>query len=139
MNTLSFRTSDQNVLSFELLVDGRPLGELVGARDWAFPFWIVVDDLPRFPPHGESREPESRIVCCCSCGEYGCGHTRCQVVRESDEVVIRDFDLDVSREGRGKVFRFPLANYSSVVCDIVALAKTQMEQSANKGTAASGD
>jgi hypothetical protein len=128
MNTLSFRTTDDNGLSFELLVYGRPLGELVGARDCAFPYWDVVDDLRRWPPHGESREPEVRIVCCCSCGEYGCGHTQCRVVHEADEVVFRDFDCDTSREGRGQVFRFPVANYHAVVSEIVALAQAQQRQ-----------
>jgi hypothetical protein len=128
MNTLSFRTTDENGLSFELLVDGRPLGELVGAQDWAFPYWDVVDDLPRWPRRGQSREPEVRIVCCCSCGEYGCGHTQCRVVREGNEVVFRDFDFDTSAEGRRQVFRFPAANYKAVVSEIVALAQTQQRQ-----------
>lgn len=125
MNTLAFRTTNENGLSFELLVDGRPLGELVGAGDLAIPFWDVVDDLPRWPPHGESRDPDIRIVCCCSCGEYGCGHTQCRVVREGDVVVLRDFDFDASPEGRRQVFRFPTANYDAVVAEIVALASSQ--------------
>jgi hypothetical protein len=115
MNALSFRSTDENGLSFELLVDGVPLGKLVGAQDWAFPYWDVVDDLPRWPPHGERCEPELRIVCCCSCGEYGCGPTQCRVVRDGNEVVFRDFDFDASPEGRRQVFRFPLANYTEVV------------------------
>src|SRR5437016_5491116 len=114
MNTLSFRCTEQNGLSFELLIDGRPLGELVGAKDWAIPFWDVDDDLPHWPPRGPNRDPEIRIVCCCSCGEYGCGHTRCRVIRERDEVVFRDFDLDASPEGRRQIFRFPAANYQAV-------------------------
>ena len=131
MNTLSYRTTDQNGLSFELAVDGRSLGELVGARDWAFPYWDVLDDLPRWPPHGESREPDVRIVCCCSCGEYGCGHTQCRVVSEGDEVVFRDFDVDATSEGRRKIFRFPVANYRSVVSAIVALAQQRMRAEAD--------
>lgn len=125
MNTLTFRTTDDNGLSFELLVNGRPLGELVGAQDWAIPFWIVEDDLPHSPPNGESRDPEVRIVCCCSCGEYGCGHTQCRVVREGDEVVFRDFEFDASPEGRRQVFRFSAANYQAVVSEIVTRSQAQ--------------
>jgi hypothetical protein len=125
MNTLSYRCTEGNGLSFELLVDGRPLGDLVGAQDWAIPFWDVVDDLPRSPPHGPSLDPEIRIVCCCSCGEYGCGHTQCRVVREGDEVVFRDFDFDASPEGRRLVFRFLAVNYEAVVSEIVARARAQ--------------
>jgi hypothetical protein len=123
MNTLAFRTTEENGLSFELLVDGRPLGELVEAQNWAIPFWDVVDDLPLWPPHGESLDPTIRIVCCCSCGEYGCGHTQCRVVREGDEVVFRDFNFDASPNGRRRVFRFAAANYDSAVSQIVALAR----------------
>jgi hypothetical protein len=125
MNKLTFRATDDNGLSFELLVDGLPLGELVGAKDWAIPFWIVEDDLPRWPPHGESREPEVRIVCCCSCGEYGCGHTQCRVIRDGDEVVFRDFKFDASPEGQRQVFRFAAINYQVVVSEIVALSRAQ--------------
>jgi hypothetical protein len=137
MNTLSFRTTNENGLSFELLADGRPLGELVGARDWAFPYWDVVDDLPRWPPHGASREPDIRIVCCCSCGEYGCGHTSCRVVQEENEVVLRDFDFDASREGRSQVFRFSPANYAAVVSEIVARVR-QMQAALGTGADRSG-
>jgi hypothetical protein len=128
MNTLAFRITDENGMSFELLVDGRPLGELVGAQNWAIPYWDVVDDLPHDPPHGKSVEPEIRIVCCCSCGYYGCGHTQCRVVREGSEVVFRDFDFDASREGRRQVFRFPADNYAAVVSEMVALVRAQQTQ-----------
>jgi len=134
MNTLSYRTTEANGLSFELLVDDRPLGELVGAQDWAFPFWDVVDDLPRYPPHGESRESEVRIVCCCSCGEYGCGCTECRVLREGDQVVFRDFGSDANREGQGQVFRFAAANFDAVVADIVTRARRmQADDVARRG------
>lgn len=125
MNVLSFRCTDENGLSFELLVDGRPLGELVGAKDWAIPYWDVEDDLPRWPLHGPSREPDVRIVCCCSCGDYGCGHTQCRVSRERDQVVLGDFDGDASREGRRQVFRFSSDNYQAVVSQVVARAQSQ--------------
>ena len=52
MNALSFRTSTENGLSFELLVDGEPLGKLIGSRDTEIPFWLIDDDLPYFPPSG---------------------------------------------------------------------------------------
>jgi len=64
-------------------------------------------------------------VCCCSCGEYGCGHTQCRVVHEGGEFVFRDFDFDVTPEGRGRVFRFPAADYEAVVSEIVELARAR--------------
>jgi hypothetical protein len=70
MNILSYRSTDHNGLSIELLVDGQPLGDLIGARDGDIPYWIFKDDLP----HAGGHDPELRIVTVCSCGEYGCGH-----------------------------------------------------------------
>jgi len=123
LNALSFRQTDDNGLSFELLVDGKPFGASVGARDNAIPYWIIEDDLPHFPPHGEQRDPELRIIAVCTCGEYGCGHTRCRVIAEGDFVTFRDFDLDVSREGSKKVFWFPRLNYEAVVSELVRLSR----------------
>jgi hypothetical protein len=125
MPTLGYRCTEDNGLSFELLVDGQPLGALVGATDTAIPFWIIEDDLPYWPPHGRQRDADIHIVCVCSCGEYGCGHTHCRVIREGDEVVFRDFDVDVSAEGSRREFRFSRANYEAVVAEIVSRARAQ--------------
>jgi hypothetical protein len=84
MNTLGYRCTEDNDLSFELLLDGQTLGALVGARDTAIPYWIIENDLPHWPPRGEPHDPEIRIACLCSYGEYGCGHTLCRVIRDGD-------------------------------------------------------
>jgi hypothetical protein len=128
MPTLTYRCTHNNRLSFELLVDGEPLGALVGSRDTAFPYWIVEDGLPRYPPFGTPDDPDARIVCVCNCGEYGCGHTGCRVTREGDEVVFNEFDFDVSREGARKLFRFTVGNYEAVCKDIAELARQQCER-----------
>jgi hypothetical protein len=130
MPTLSYRCTDDNGLSFELLVDGHPLGALVGSRDTAFPYWIVEDGIPHYPPHGVSDYPGARIICVCSCGEYGCGHTGCRVTRDGDEVVLNEFDFDVTPEGVGKEFRFSAANYDAVCKNIADLARAQRERDA---------
>ncbi len=125
MNTLGYRCTDDNGLSFELLVNDRPLSELIGARDSAIPYWIIGADLPHLPPEGEESDPEVRIVTVCSCGEYGCGHTRCRVVHEGETIIFCDFDLDVSPEGRNKVFLFAISNYELVVSEIIRLARQE--------------
>jgi hypothetical protein len=127
MPILSYRCTEENGLSFELLVDGQPLGALVGSRDTAFPYRIVEDGLPRWPPHGPSDAPDVRIVCVCNCGEYGCGHAQCHVAQEGDEVIFREFDFDVSAEGARKEFRFGAANYFSVCNEIAERARKQRE------------
>jgi hypothetical protein len=125
MNTLDYRCTKDNGLSFELLVDGQPLGALIGSIDLAFPYWIVENDLPHWPPHGTPRDPEIRIVCVCECGEYGCGHAQCRVLHEHDSVIFRNFDFDVSSDGREKEFRFAAANYKAVVDEIVQMARAK--------------
>ncbi|MEQ1905732.1 MAG: hypothetical protein ABL888_16205 [Pirellulaceae bacterium] len=127
MNALDYRRIDDNGLSFELLVDGIPLGELVGARDTAIPYWIIEDDLPYLPPNAENHELETRIVTVCSCGEYGCGHTRCRVIRDGDAVLFCDFDIDCAAEGRLRHFAFPRTNYDNIVGQIVRDASAYRE------------
>jgi hypothetical protein len=123
MNKLSYRLTDDNGLSFELLVDGEPLGDRVGARDNAVPYWIVHDDLPHYPPGGAQPDPEIRIVAVCSCGEYGCGHTSCRVIPEAGCVTFCDFDGDANRVGRQKTFQFTRSNYDAVVSELVRLCR----------------
>lgn len=55
MNNLAYRTSEENGLSFELVVDGQSLASLIGSRDAEIPYWIIDDDLPYFPPFGEEE------------------------------------------------------------------------------------
>jgi hypothetical protein len=123
MNRLSYRRTDDNGLSFELLVDGEPLGALVGARDNAIPYRIVDDDLPHLPPRGEEPDAYIRIVAVCSCGEYGCGHTQCRLISEGDCVWLCDFDGDSSHEGRQRAFQFARSNYDAVVAEVVKLTR----------------
>jgi hypothetical protein len=125
MATLGYRCTQENGLSFELLVDGSPLGMLVGSRDTAFPYRLVEDGLPRWPLHSERDDPHIRIVCVCGCGEYGCSHTQCRVVLVGDEVVFNEFAFDVSTEGSRKEFRFPAADYNAVCNEVSSRAQGQ--------------
>lgn len=130
VNTLSYRCRCENGLSFELLVDGQPLHELFGGEDGGIPYWDVEDDLAYYPPHGERRVADARIVCVCSCGEYGCGHTRCRVEWHGDVVVWRGFDCDVSEAGRSIVLEFSRENYDAVVSGIVGDARSRKAKQA---------
>jgi len=130
MNELGYRISDENGLSFELLVDGDPLGDVIDSADNEIPYWIVGDDLPTFPPRSADAEPNVRIVTACSCGEYGCGHSQCHVDKTQNSVVFSRFDGDCSSDGRKMTFEFPGENYHSVVSEIVRLAREQRERDA---------
>lgn len=119
MDQLDYTLSDENGLSFELHVNGIPLGDLIGSLDTAIPYWIIEDDLPYYPPRGKDREPETHIVTVCSCGEYGCGHARCRIIKAADVVTFCDFNGDVQSKNGQKVFQFSRTNYDEIVLAIV--------------------
>jgi len=122
MNTLGYRVTDQNGLSFELLFDGRPLSKLIGARDTPIPFWLFEKGMSGLPPYSPERGDEVRIVAVCQCGEYGCGRSLCRVVHEDDSVLFRDFEGDLGSEKSLKEYRFSSDNYSSVISEMVKQA-----------------
>ena len=64
MNILGYRVSDQNGLSFELVFDGKPLSELIGARDTPIPFWLFKKGMTDLPPYAPERGDEVRVVPC---------------------------------------------------------------------------
>ena len=125
MRALSYRSSSDNGLSFDLLVDGIPLGELLADGNEGIPYWIVEDDLPGWPSHGGSNDPSYRIVTGCSCGEYGCGHSRCRVIKTSDTVTFQEFTGDVGPNGIDHSFTFLRSDYNYTVADIVAESQQQ--------------
>ena len=144
MNTLSFRTTEDHGLSIELLMDGKPLVELVDLADpttgdTTIPYYMFVGDLPL----GYWGVDDSSIrcigVCCCGCS--GCGAAECRVVRGGNEVVFRDFSGCVNPEfpqenKEGKEFRITSANYDSVIADIM---KHVLDYQARTEQVAGGD
>jgi len=137
MSALAYRSSPHNGLSFDLLVDGVALGEVLGDGNEGIPYWIVEDDLPYWPPHGTSRDPDYRIVTVCSCGEYGCGHSRCRVIRAAETVTLCDFDGDIGSDAADRVFSFPRSDYDRVVSGIVAEARQQKQKEGEANAAPS--
>lgn len=127
MNTLSYNTNTEDYLTFELLIDGKLLSEVIYSADTHIPYWIIEDNLPYFPPHSpEFRQNQNFIISACDgCGEYGCGNTHCKIVQEGDEVVFSDFSGDLPPESKEKEFRFSIENYNLVVSEIVEQAKKE--------------
>src|SRR5262245_40886672 len=122
MNLLGYTCSDTNPGWFGLLVDGQPLGALIGGLDREIPFFLMEEDLPRPTDSAvlqwvtgvtqyRGRLHEVRTVSVCSCGEAGCGCTVCRVVREGDTVVFRDFLGPGIPALLATAFRFSLSNY----------------------------
>lgn len=120
MNTIDYRSIDENGLSFELLIDGWPFGELIGVPNASIPVWLFENDLPSYSSFDSpGQDDETRIIAVCGCGEYGCGRSLCRVVREGDDVVFCDFEGDLGSEESLKEFQFSSVNYDSVISKIV--------------------
>ena len=121
MNTISVEVSKANGLSFELLVDGQPIGALLNDGNAGIPYWLAKDGLPTYPYPADDCEtdPLVRIVSVCGCGEYGCDHSRCKVTKTSETVEFSDFEGDVGVKGKTIRFEFPLSQYQAV-CQQIA-------------------
>jgi hypothetical protein len=111
MNRLEYRSNADDYLAFELIVDGEPLAKLVGATDSWIPHWLFKSGLPRVGP----GRPNTYIVGVCSCGEWGCGSTTCQVDLVDDTATFHHFDDDASADGSARSYTFSRANYDEVM------------------------
>ena len=119
MNTLSYRLTEDNGLSVELLIDGHSLVELIGLEDRTIPYWYFEGDLPHFSWYYGEEDSSIKCIGVCSCGEAGCGCVQCRVVREGHVVIFRDFNADLRPKDERKEFRVTSANCDSVIADIM--------------------
>jgi hypothetical protein len=122
MNILDYRSIENHTLSFELLVDGKPISKLVGTSDIAIPFRLFKNGIALSPIERLSRNIEKRVVAVCSCSEWGCSSTRCDVVKSWDgNIIFRDFLTKISSpasEFNTFMFCFSPVNYDSVMTEI---------------------
>ena len=122
-NILDFQASKNHKLSFELLVDGRPIGEIAGSSAISILYWLFKTGVALFPLNCLDSDSGKRIVAVCPCGEYGCGCVRCDVVKSWDgNIVFRDFTTDPfcsESKFNTLMFCFSAVNYDSVVSRIL--------------------
>lgn len=123
MNYLSVNPTSENGLSFELTVDGKPLSALLNDSNSGIPYWLVDDGIPTWPPSGPNADPNILIVTVCNCGEYGCGHSRCNVSIEEGVVKFSNFQGNVNSKESSLIFAFPEAEYRHVVAQMVQLTR----------------
>lgn len=95
MNILGYRCSENHILSFELSIDGEDIGKVIGSNNTAIPYRLFLVGLALPPLDRLSSMTDERIIAVCSCGQYGCGCTRCKIVRSWDNnIVFRDFIMN---------------------------------------------
>lgn len=120
LNVLSYRSLEVHGLSFELMVDRKPMGEIVGTADTAVPYWLFKTGVALRPlSRLENGYTEKCVVAVCPCGTFGCSCISCNVVQSWDRnIIFRDFVTD-SRSSclpfNLLMFSFSLDNYTSVL------------------------
>ena len=116
MNTLTLQFSENEWYgaSVALLVDGRPMADWLKDGNYGIPVWLLEQGLPLWWGVEDDSDADVREVTVCSCGEDGCGHSRCRVRVEGDTVIFEDFAGDAARTAPdGLRFVFPRAQYES--------------------------
>lgn len=124
LNVLSYRIIENDSkytenLLFELLIDGEPIcGNLAETGDNAIPYYEFENkDLPYF--QCENNDVRQYIIAVCVCGNSGCGSETCQIIKESDYVIFKDFSSGCSLLGEEDEFIFSRGNYDSVINQIL--------------------
>jgi hypothetical protein len=99
--------------TFEILVDGIPLADLLNDGNAGIPYWMAKDGIPHLPP---SETSSSRhIVTVCDCGEYGCGHSACEIIQNGDVVEFFHFSGDCGTACNNLKFVFPAQEYDAQI------------------------
>ena len=114
LNNLDYRTTTDNDLSFELLVDGKLIERLELGDNRAIPYWLFEkDDLPSYFNH--YRQREEHLLGVCSCGESGCGSAGCVIEKDSECVKFGEIFVDGFTFPSDYGFRFARENYDDVI------------------------
>jgi hypothetical protein len=122
MNILSYQSLESHGLSFEILVDGEPIGKKIGSSGTSVPYWLFKTGVALHPLNRIGTDMEKRVVAVCSCGEYGCSSMSCNIVRSwDDNIVFRDFErvpFSSNPFFDPSLFYFSPINYDSVISEI---------------------
>ena len=123
LNILSYRIIENDSkytadLLFELIIDGDPIcSNLAEIGDNAIPYYDFENkDLPYF--RYEYKGVRQYIIAVCVCGNAGCGSETCQIIKEGDYVIFRDFSSGCNLPPDAE-FKFSRENYDSIISQIV--------------------
>ena len=118
---------DSPTISFELLIDEKPISSLLEANNKAIPYhYFDKDNLPSY--FHNYRNKEVHIIGVCSCGQCGCGESTCVLEKNDDFVIFRDIFKDGFEFPKDFSFKFSRENYNSVINEIKKLAKEYKEK-----------
>jgi hypothetical protein len=131
-NHLDYRITDNNDLSFELLVDGKMIERMEESDVRSIPYWLFKgQDLPSFIHNFKQRE--WHVLGVCSCGEAGCGSAGCTLEKDEKVVTFREIFVDGFDFPDEYQIRFTRENYESVISRIVdEIEKFENSRNSNK-------
>ena len=101
-------------LSFELIIDGIPVGQLLKTNENEIPHWYF--DKEEFSSYySDFHKKTFHLIGVCSCGESGCGQLGCEVVKEEDFIILENLFNDGFRYKPELKFTFSRGNYNEVI------------------------
>ena len=121
MNSISLLSTNDDGLTFCFLVDEQLLGEILGAPGNGIPHRYIVDSLPSIPPYPNvtPTEPSLRLVAVCTCGEFGCGHTKCRIRYTEQQVSMSEFVTKDKPSTKNHSFRFDSNDFNRVISRMI--------------------
>ncbi len=118
---------DSPTISFELLIDGKPISSLLEADNKAIPYYYFEEnDLPSY--FHNYRNMKVHTIGICSCGQGGCGESTCVLEKDKDFVVLKEIFKDGFEFPKDFSFKFSRENYDSVTNEIKKLAEEYKEK-----------
>ncbi|MGI8670754.1 MAG: hypothetical protein ACR2J3_13050 [Aridibacter sp.] len=111
---------DSPTISFEFLIDGKPIGSLLETNNKAVPYYYFENDLPSY--FHKYRNKEIHIIGVCSCGIDSCGNASCILEKEKEFVVFREIFKDGYEFPENFQFKFSRENFDAVITEIVEKA-----------------
>jgi hypothetical protein len=135
MNEISVSTEREWFgLYFDLVVDGKPIQEILNCEDAGIPYWLVTDGIPHYPADSPNETHDVRLVAVCGCSVPGCGHTRCTMKRNGDTVIFKDFVGERGHQRQNARFVFRSVDYDAAEEFMAHMA--EQERNRQKGAAA---
>jgi len=116
---VSFSIAQEHHLSFDILIDGQRMGQLVGPPHYGpVPHWLFQDGaLPTISSAAE-EDMALTVVAVCSCGYVECGYTACRIVPIDDTVILDEFEIDGIRCESSPDFEVPRHQWDQAMQDI---------------------
>lgn len=123
MNRLEVDYDNLHGLTFILLVDGRPMHELVEDLNFGLPYHQVLEGLPN-----HIINPEATCVTCCDCGESGCGSSGFVITQDDELTHFHSFVTRTKTSHFNNDLKFLTKNFHEVMGKIKALAHAYAKQ-----------